>query len=238
MSHSVQNNCYFCELKIRADDKRCLFNLIFMKYAFLYFLMLFAAFGASARDAGSFFTDAGADAAFPELTQLNRMDMMDYFRAGQVRDITNYYDGSARMVRADSAVVTVQTARGCVVDLYVIADRKDTTLMVVETLSLPQKDSRVKFYNADWQPIATIVLPAYTLSDWLTEAGRKSRAEVERRIPFVLAVASFNPETGVLCLTNTLEGYFPDEDDKAFVAEMVRKSLLFRWNKGKFKLQK
>lgn len=209
-----------------------------MKQIIIYFMALVAAVSAAGRTPADFFTAPGADGVFPELTQNSRMDMMDYFKAGQVREVSNYYEGKSRLLRADSVAVSVAVGTGARVDLFVISDGADTTLMVVETLELPQKDSAISFYNADWQPVRRTLLPRYVMADWLTRAGEGNRAEVERRIPFILAVATYDPVGKLLRLFNTLEEYFPAEGDKAFLAENIRKALVYRWNKGKFSLEK
>lgn len=191
-----------------------------------------------ARDAKAFFADEGASAAFSEIGATERLDMLDYFAAGQEHPVANIYSGRSRLLRADSAAVSVEVAHGVVVDMYVLPAGRDTVLMVVETVELPQKDSNIAFYGADWRPLKKSPLPKYVLSDWLSLAGSKERDEVERRLPFILAQAVYNPDTQVLRLSNTMDEYFVDDEDKAFVAQNLRKSLAYTWKNGKFVLEK
>lgn len=193
---------------------------------------------AQARDAIAFFTAEGAEAAFPEIERTERLDMIDYFTAGQEHNVSNTYGGRSRLMRATPEAVTAQVAPGVVVDLYVIPAGRDTLLMTVETVEVPQKDSNVAFYDAGWQKISKSPLPKYVLADWLTLSGAKERDEVERRLPFVLALAVYNPDTRVLRFSNTMDEYFVDDEDKAFVAQNLRKSLAYRWKGNKFVLEK
>lgn len=189
---------------------------------------------ASARTAIEFFTEPGASAAFGELEQNTRLDMVDYYTNSLSRTTANVLNGPARILAATDTVLKVQPARQTLVDLYVLTAGVDTVLMAVETLRLPQPDSHIDFYDTKWKPLSRKPLEAPVLSDWLTENGRNARREVELWLPFMLAQASYDPATQTLTLTNTLDQYFPDPADRDKLHKWIRPQLTYVWKNRKF----
>lgn len=202
----------------------------------LLLILLTAALAATAapRDAISFFTHSGADAAFPEISANRRLDMIDYLQAGQLRAMENNMHGQAQLIEADSIHVSLTPAAYTRTDLYLLPGAADTLLMVIETLQLPQPDSRITFYNTDWTPCARQPLTPPVLTDWLTDAGAKDRAATEQRLPFILASATYSPATQTLTLTNTLADYYPDAADRKFISRNIRPDLTYRWTGSRF----
>ena len=188
---------------------------------------------ASARTPLDFFCLEGADVAFPELPATTRMDMTDYFNSSMARPSTNAYDGEAIIDSADSATLTVRPATATTVQLSVLPGA-DTVLCVIETLALPQPDSRISFYTTDWAPLRKAPLDAPVLADWLTDEGRRQRAEVEAWLPFLIASATYDPETATLVITNEMQKYFAGDDDLQQLQEWLRPSLTYKWNGRRF----
>lgn len=193
-----------------------------------------ASTAAPPRDAISFFTHSGADTAFPEISANRRLDMIDYLQAGQLRAMENNMHGQAQLIEADSMHISLTPAAYTRTDLYLLPGPADTLLMIVETLQLPQPDSRITFYNTDWTPCQRQPLTPPVLTDWLTDAGAKDRADTEQRLPFILASATYSPATQTLTLTNTLADYYPDAADRKFISRNIRHTLTYRWTGTRF----
>lgn len=201
----------------------------------LSFTMVTATAFAGIRE---FFTSEASNSIFPELTVADRLDMSDYYDAGQEHSIKDYYNGMAKIVKADSTHVSMQIGGSVVVDLFQLQDGDKLIYMAVETLELPQRDSAIKFYNTDGKPVKKTVLTQPVLGDWLTVFGKKNIKDVYRLIPFITAQARYNPATGMLTFRHTLDDSYADEHDKAFIAENLRTHVVYTWKNGKFILEK
>lgn len=193
--------------------------------------MATATAAAGLRD---FFASDASNAIFPELTVADRLDMLDYYDAGQEHPVKDYYNGTANIVTADSTHLSLRIGGSVTVDLFQLSDGNKPTYMVIETLELPQKDSDVKFYSSDGKVLKKSVLNRPVLADWLTEFGKKNIKDVHRLIQFITAQARYNPSNGMLTFRHTLDDSYADEHDKAFIAENLRTHVAYTWNNGKF----
>ena len=186
----------------------------------------FAVTGAFARTALQFFADSAAIGAIPLITPYSRLDMVDYFVNNIAKPSENELGGKAIILRADSTSmafnITSQTS--CTIDVAVAG--KDTTLVLIETMQLPQHDSSVRIFDKKWNPKGQ-PMPAPDLDTWLTAEGRIHRPDVEALIPFVLYRAAFDHSDNSIVLTHSMDSYFVDKNDIAAIA---------RWLKPRIKL--
>jgi hypothetical protein len=119
----------------------------------------------------------------------------------------------------------------------VLVNGRDTVLMVIDTYKLPQRDSRVKFYDTSWLPVYRTVYNEPDIKDWLVTPTRDNLKEVTDAIKFMLVSAEYNPATSMLTLTNNTAQYFLP-GDKPEALDLLRPSLQLIWSGGKFKLVK
>lgn len=195
-------------------------------------MLLTVALGAAGRNVLQFFAMPEADGALPLLDTNTRLDMLDYFMSDIRRPTSNLLGGEAIITGADSLMLTFETGRGIDMQVAVLVSGRDTTLMVIETLYLPQADSRIGFYNTDWTPREGRVLAEPELGNWLTTLGRSEREDVERMVPFMLWRSTWDPATGLLTLRHSMSDYFFGEEDRAAVDRWLRPALRYRL-KGK-----
>lgn len=196
-----------------------------------------AALPAQSRTAMDFFRMGGADVAIPLVDSLSRMDMADYFDSGIARASKNRAQGEAIIVSASPETVVFKQAGDIESVLYVVtAPGADTLLMVTETLSLPQEDTRVAFYNKNWNPVARQPLETPGLEDWLTADGLKNVDAVADALPFMLVTWKYAPDTRVLTLTHNMGQYFSKSPDQlAILEKYVRPQLSYTFDGKKFK---
>jgi hypothetical protein len=98
-------------------------------------------------------------------------------------------------------------------------------------------DSEIAFYDFEWKKLPTdrfFVEPK--LADWLTDEGKKVRADVENVVPFIIASYNFDVETGMLTIANRLSEYF-DKTTWQKVSKWIRPQLSYKWTGKKFKKQ-
>lgn len=193
---------------------------------FAIILIFVAVTGASARTALQFFADSAAIGAIPLITPYSRLDMVDYFVNNIPKPSENKLGGKAIILRADSTSMSfnITSLTNCTIDVAVAGN--DTTLVLIETMQLPQHDSTVRLFDKYWNPKGK-PMPAPDLDIWLTDEGRIHRPDVEALIPFVLFRAAFDHSDNSIVLTHSMDSYFVDKNDRAALA---------RWLKPRIKL--
>lgn len=68
----------------------------------------------------------------------------------------NLLGGTARILNLDSVSASLQTGVGRTLHLYLLPERKDTLLLLIETIDAPQPDSRLHIYSRNWTPRANL----------------------------------------------------------------------------------
>lgn len=193
----------------------------------LLFVLASAWLAVGARTALEVFTDTGADRVVTLLDRNTRLDMADYFSGGMSHVSNNRYGGPAIIMSADSASVRFSPGESIECQMALVVTGRDTTVFFIETLLLPQPDSRVSVYALpDWSELNRgVYAPEPVLSDWLTDEGKQNREAVERLLPFMLAKADYEAETDAIVYTNTLDGYFAAREDLDRAERWLKKTL-------------
>lgn len=182
------------------------------------------------------FADAPRE-VFPLLTDMTRLDMIDYYSSGTRTASRNVLDGESRIEEMSPMRMKIKMSD---VSEYVIAllpAKRDTLIAVVSTVMIPMPDSRLAFYSSDWEPSEKNRFTEPGLSQWLLPEAKGVRADVENAIPFVPATYSLDTDTGELTVTHNLKELLP-EADYEFVKDLVRPSLRYRWNGSRMVLVK
>ncbi len=210
----------------------------------VYILALLAALSAlpahARLKASEAFTSAPPD-VFMLLGRNDRLDMVDYYLAGQQRPVDNMLDGRSRITAMTDEMMTIEMTPSSTYHLIILpaASESNDVIALVITLSTPSKDSRLQFYRADtWAPVAADkVFAEPSLTDWLTPEGRKNQAMVEGMVPFMLAEYYYDPATATLTLTNTLADFLSD-DVYMMLTPYLRPTLTYAWTGKKLTLNK
>lgn len=169
-----------------------------------------------------------------------RLDMLDYFNAGSDRSSTNVFDGECRIKSLNDDCITLDIANGATMQIFVLnADTKSPIVGVIETVDTPISDSKVQFYNSRWEPINNIAIdPA--LADWLKpKITSDNRKNVEDSLPFIMAVALYDPENATLSFTHQMNDFFVEGNEEADVAHaralaQLKPTITYKWNGKKF----
>lgn len=212
-----------------------------MRNRLLTFLTIITiALAAGAIDPGRAFVSA-PESRFPIIPAMKRLDMLDYFRAGVGKPSPNRLTGSSRILSETDNSITIEEVAdsGAVTTINIAAGagKNDSVLILVCNYRIPAVDGSVDIYTTSWEkyPPGSFTLPV--LADWVVKKPVMSREDLENLIPFVPAAFSFDPETNILTLTNTLESLLSPED-YARVKDSIRPQLTYRWNGRKMTLRK
>ncbi len=171
------------------------------------------------------------------IDSITRLDMLDYYASGSSVASRNAFGGESRVTLLTDDFITVSTSSSSEVTMALLPGRRDTMLLVVNTLALPAPDSRASVYGRDWALCdRKLQLPDHNdLSLWLDRDSGPRRQELENMIPFVPAIYTY--KDGILTVTNTLSRLIP-ADDYRVVKPYIRSSISYRWAGNRWSLIK
>lgn len=174
---------------------------------------------------------------FPLLTDMTRLDMIDYYASGTRTASRNVLEGESRIEEMSPLKMKIKMSDVSEYVIAILPSKRDTVIAVVSTVMIPMPDSRLAFYNSDWEPSEKNRFTEPGLSQWLLPSAKAVRADVENAIPFVPATYSVDAATGELTVTHNLKDLLP-EADYEFVKNYVRPALSYRWDGSRMKLVK
>jgi hypothetical protein len=207
-----------------------------LRYAIIMLCVLIGGLTASAR-----FTvvDAFKRApvrVMPLLNDNTRLDLVDYFRAGQADHVEqNSLGGEARITQLSTDYMSLQLGEVERLDMFLLPAGNDTIIGVIQTLQTPVADSNFKLYNQQWSRLRGLDEPE--IADWLSAAGKKQRQAVEESVGFMLVSYEFDPTTRRLTLTNHTAEWL-DEQTAAAVQLLMLSSMSYEWTGHGFKKTK
>lgn len=188
----------------------------------------------SAATPASLFINA-PQSRFPFLPKMKRMDMVDYYNSGVGRGSDNLLGGKSRVLELTPDQIKVELVEGgmSTTSLSIVPNGKnDSIIVVVSNVLTPAPDGMISFYTTDWKEIKgkqpLFDQPAF--DDWLVKGiDRGVRDDVRNAVPFIMAQYSFDPNTGVLTLTQTAEEYLPEAEYNV-ARDHLLKQLRYKWN--------
>ncbi len=166
---------------------------------------------------------------------LTCLDMLDYYRSGSDRPSASIIGGKARVTGETPMKLSLRLGESSDYTIALLPASADTVVAVIETLDLTVPDSNIRFYDMDWQPVSKPekIFKEPELKQWLTAEGAANRTQVEEKLPFMMWTADYEPETGLLTLTNTMDRYFHD-DDREMLKPLLKEQITFVWNGKSF----
>lgn len=172
---------------------------------------------------------------FPTVDSITRLDMVDYFRAGSVTPSKNLVGGECRVILEDSDRIVFATSK---VSEYTLAllpgmgRHPDPVIMVVRTVRTPAPDSSVRFFDTRWNELKGI-FEVPMLDDWMLPEAKKQTPEVQNAVPFVIADATYTPETRTLTFATHPATFLPKES-LSTAEKSLRESISYRWDGRRF----
>lgn len=175
---------------------------------------------------------------FPLLTRTARLDLVDYYLNGQTVALQNNLQGTSQFMALDSAYLKLQSSGSKVVEMRLLTAGKDTVIAVIETVMTPVPDSRMSFWNPDWQlyvrPGTFFKMPG--IDDFIVgKMPRDLRARLQDVMAFPIIELTFagNAHDTVVA-SHGLEQFLMPDEYKPF-APYLKPSLNYRVNGVKIK---
>lgn len=174
---------------------------------------------------------------FPMVDSITKLDMIDYYNSGGIVASKNAFDGESRITKINPEQVNVKMSDASEYQIIILPSKKDSIIAVISTLATPIEDSNIKFYDCEWNDLQDVKFEEPKLKDWLTDEGKKSIADVENTIPFILVSYFYDPSFKTLMLSHNMAEYV-SEENRGAVEKWLKPNLKYQWTGKKMKLLK
>lgn len=206
-----------------------------MRKLFFLTLILFAgmAFKVSGQDMRTVFLDA-PDKVFPLLTKNLRADLVDYIDAGMTAKVTNRLDGTTVLEELGGGYLRIATSSSSSMQAKLLPLKNDTIICVVRSVKAEVADSRVCFYDKEWNPIGgSGMFTSPSIRDFfVADGGADKWADA---CDIYLVSLTLSPDDNTLVAEYTMPSYM-NVDDAGKIKPLLRK-LTYRWNGERFVME-
>ena len=192
------------------------------------FVFLLAVADGAAQSMREVFINA-PDSVLPLLTRINREDCVDFLKAGMHAGVTNRLDGKSELLSITDNYMELRSSEYSTVQMRLFPFAGDTVVAVVKSVCAEACDSRISFFNSNWEPCAvSFVRPP--IADFFLSAD--SAARYMPKCDIYLVKLTLSPTEETIVAEYTMPQYMSKEDSVA-VAPCLR-SLIYRWQGGAF----
>ena len=205
----------------------------------LILVMLAAALTCAAGDGVERLFAEEPGTLFNSLTYSARYELLNKFKQNKSDEVlNNFQTNETRILKLSEKHLVVATSSSRTVELKLIAlPKNDTVLAVLETVSTPVKDSRLSFYDLNWNRLDDsqfIAMPT-TADFFVPKVSKELRDELLNQLSFAMIEMEFEGDT--LVARCNLKDFYMGNDFKHY-EKWVRPSIAYVLNKGKFKMKK
>lgn len=170
----------------------------------------------------------------PHLSENSRKDLIDLHDAGHESRVKHPLGGTVEIISLDDRQITVQlsSASSLQIALLPVADTTGI-IAVIENVSLPARDSRLSFYDTQWQPIPTErVFTAPTPETFMDKGSKRERRQAAGLID--LLPLSYTIEGDTLLARESLQEYLPEEVYNRIASLLGKEPVTYTWNGKRF----
>ncbi len=131
------------------------------KTIFLGVLLLTSFAAAAQRTAKDVFLAMPSDLV-PQLTENNKLDMVDFLASKMQARVTNSLDGHSELLSLGDSTFSLQVSEALRYDVRMLQANNDTILCLLATFGKESPESEIHFYTTHWKVLPTdrfIALP-------------------------------------------------------------------------------
>lgn len=173
---------------------------------------------------------------FQSLTLATRYELLNKFDRGDTTHVlNNLRTEETRLLSLTPNHMVIKTSAGKTVEMKMLFKSKtDTVVAVIETVATPVKDSKISFFDTNWNRLdATKFFVAPTAADFIMpRAPRNVRDELLNGISFAMIEMKFQGET--LVATCNLNDFYMATDFKSY-EPFVTREIVYSIDKAKIK---
>ena len=208
------------------------------RLVYIWLLLLVAFSQVSAHTPMRGWLSAMPDSVMPLLTKNNRLDFIDFYDAKMEAVVTNRMSGKSRMHTLTNDFVQIEYTASADVSMKLLSVN-DTTdvLCMVTTMRSSVDDSRIAFYDAQWQPLD---VASYFVEPCMKEFRSTMQGDSVQwawsKVDIFFRTYELCAESSELkCVFTSLE-YLSKEDREEVTPYVRQESLTYRWDNGKYLL--
>lgn len=163
------------------------------------------------------------------------LDMLDYYDSGVARTVKNKMDEDAVITEMTPSTISISTGVGRNVTFAILPYGKSSIIMTIDRVDTPDTDATIAFYDSKWGKLdSSKMLREPVLADWIGKVPKERMREIENALPFLMADASYDPETATLSFIPQLGDYISVED-KDKVKDAIAPRIDYKWAGKSFK---
>ena len=186
---------------------------------------------ASAQDMRDVFLNA-PDKIFPLLTGNDRADLVDFIEAGMTAKVSNRLDGTSELHELGHDYLMLATTASSTMQMKLLPVKGDTIICVVKTLKAEAADSRICFYDKEWNMLNAGEMFSFpSISDFFTSDADEYLDVCDIYLVSLTLSATDNS----LVAEYTMPAYM-NVDDAKRVKPLLRK-LAYRWDGERFVIE-
>ena len=208
-------------------------NVKFIIAAILASLM---ALQANARNVGDFFASESGDIFLP-IKHDTRLDMLDYYNAGQKMPMPNNFGGKSEIDTVAGDYMKIKMSDSRSIELLMAASKRDTVIYIVTTYALPAPDSQVATYDRNWNTLDTDkYFKQPQLKDFINipKGDKSKREDVASAARFDTFLYSTDPQTKSIVARPTVKGHMSIEAYD-YIKPYLADSIVYKLKGNKFK---
>jgi hypothetical protein len=176
------------------------------------------------------------DSILPLLTKNNRLDFIDFADSHMEGTIDNRLDGKSRIKTLNDDYLYINYTPSCDVEMKLLPINDSTdVLCMVTTMKGGVKDSRITFFDKEWQPYAKdILLKEPDLQDFRTTETSDSAEIAWKKMDILFRTYTLSPDTTLLvCKLSTID-YLNKKDRNAVTPYLRAEAIEYIWKDGRY----
>lgn len=196
----------------------------------MFTLVMCFTFTTEARTIRDFFVSEPG-VVFNILPQSTRMDMLDYYDAGQNISVKNSLDGNnTHFISVGDNHISVEISDCNTKELLLVPiSKNDSIIVAINTVTLPAKDSQIAIYDTNWDKLeAEKYFKHTTIADFVSipKGDKTKKQTIADSIEITLINYSIDAETGNIVARH---GYaeFMSKEDYQKIAPYLRDSITY-----------
>ena len=201
-------------------------------------LLLMVFLQASARTPMRQWLVAMPDSVMTLLTKNNRLDFIDFYDAKMEAVVTNRLEGKSRMDTLTDDFVHMEYTKSTEVTMKLLPVNDSTDILcMVTTAKAAVHDSRIAFYDAQWQPLeVTGYICEPGIEDFRSTVQGDSAQWAWSKMDILFRTYQLNAEDTSLKCVLTATDHLSEEDRVAVTSYVRQEPLVYRWINNRFQL--
>jgi hypothetical protein len=208
-----------------------------MRKSFIIFLWICTGFIAKSQTVADVFLTL-PESAFLTLSENNRLDLIDLYKADQKAGVKNQLGDSCFLVKLTDNFLQMENGN-ITFELLLLPMVNDSKIVcLIQTLCAPVCDSQLAFYTTNWKPLdANIFISLADKYKFIKDEVDLEEQKVQNilislDLPFMQL--HYDLENQVLLQNYNTPQYLSEDDRKKVQPYLKESPIKYRWNRIKF----